>query len=192
MARWEPDAAARLEAAALELFAQHGYAATTVPSIAARAGLTTRSFFRHFADKREVLFIHEADFPGVVSSAISAQPEGLGAVDLVIRALEFVTTDRFSDWRDVLISRRAIVREDASLRERELLKFAILGESIRRSLVDRGIDDSTAALLAPIAVTVFDQSMNRWLDGDGSVPLVSIVRDTHAVLLAAFEVPANK
>ena len=56
MGRWKPDARGRLEQAAFELFTERGFEQTTVAEIAERAGLTERTFFRYFADKREVLF----------------------------------------------------------------------------------------------------------------------------------------
>ena len=74
MSRWAPDAALRLESAAVELFEEQGYGPTTVPQIAARAGLTTRTFFRHFADKRDVLFLRDREFPDVVGAALAGLP----------------------------------------------------------------------------------------------------------------------
>jgi AcrR family transcriptional regulator len=185
MSRWEPDAADRLERAALELFTEQGYAATTVPQIAARAGLTTRSFFRHFADKREVLFYYEREFPAVVASVIADVPDSVSPVELVLQSLEVLTAHRFNDWRTSLIARRAIVQAEGHLRERELLKLSVLGDAIRQGLLDRGIDDSTASWLAPMTVMIFDRSLNRWLDDEAGESLQKIVRDSQRTLWAA-------
>lgn len=185
MTRWEPDAASRLERAALELFGEQGYAATTVPQIAERAGLTTRSFFRHFADKREVLFFYEREFPEVVRAAMADLPADLTPIELLMRGLETVTATRFNDWRTHLVFRRRLVQADAGLHERELLKLTVLAEEIRASLLDHGVDEPTADLLAPMGVTIFDLSMSRWLDGDGTQSFLDCIHETQVTFRAA-------
>src|SRR4051794_32149270 len=99
MSRWEPDALERLTRAALELFAEQGYAATTVPQITARAGLTTRTFFRHFVDKREVLFARELDFPEVVTELVADAPRDLSAIELAMFGFEAIASTQFGPWR---------------------------------------------------------------------------------------------
>ncbi|MGD8193141.1 helix-turn-helix domain-containing protein [Herbiconiux sp. P18] len=184
MSRWEPDAAARLERAALELFAEQGFAATTVPQITARAGLTTRTFFRHFVDKREVLFVAERELPAYVASVTAAAPDGLTPMQLVMHGLASATATRFDPWREQLVARRAVIRSDDGLRERELLKGQVLSAAVEQGLRARGVPDATAALLAPVAVAVFDASLDRWLDGDPR-PLAEIVAATGRELQAA-------
>src|ERR1700712_466964 len=76
VSRWAPDARERLETAALDLFAENGYEATTVAQIADRAGLNRATFFRHFADKREVLFGGEDLLAGLFADAIRVAPPG--------------------------------------------------------------------------------------------------------------------
>ena len=164
MSRWAPDAAIRLERAALELFAEQGYAETTVPQITERAGLTTRTFFRHFADKPEVLFFREREFPTVVTNVLSHAPADLDPWALVMFGLEAVTANRFDQWRGDLLVRREILRADVRLRERELLKSAVLADAIEQSLLDYNVDPATAALLAPIAVVLFNSALSDWLD----------------------------
>ena len=80
MGRWEPDAQGRLARAALELYVDQGYEQTTVADIAARAGVTERTFFRHFADKREVLFAGSGAFQETVLSAIADHAEAATAL----------------------------------------------------------------------------------------------------------------
>lgn len=180
MSRWAPDAAVRLERAALELFASQGYSATTVPQITARADLTTRTFFRHFTDKREVLFLRERAFPGVVAALLADAPPALTPLDLVMHGFEQVARDQFDSGRHALSIRRAIIRSDAHLRERELLKSSMLAESIRGALIEYGIDASTAGLLAPLAVLLFDTSLSDWVDGSKDRPLIEVLRSTRA------------
>src|ERR1700684_661610 len=88
MARWQPNARERLERAALALFAEHGYDATTVAEIADRAGLTKSTFFRHFADKREVLFGGPDMLTGLSSDAIRTAPPAATAVGCLAAALQ--------------------------------------------------------------------------------------------------------
>ena len=184
MSRWAPDAALRLESAALELFAEQGYAATTVPQITARAGLTTRTFFRHFTDKREVLFLRDREFPAVVATVLAAAPAGLTALELVMFGLEAVTAENFDLWRDGMIVRRTIIQSDDRLRERELLKSSRLGAAIEDALLADGVEPSAAALVAPFGVLLFDAALGEWLDADptvgGTQSLATVLRTTLA------------
>lgn len=102
MSRWEPKARERLEQAALELFVEVGFAEATVPQITARAGLTTRTFFRHFADKREVLFAAEGELPALVARLMSEAPPDLPPLALIERGLQTVAVTRFEGHLDYL------------------------------------------------------------------------------------------
>ncbi len=95
MGRWQPNARGRLERAAVELFAEQGFAATTVPQIAARAGLTTRTFFRHFADKREVLFAGDEELPALVARLVADAPAALGPMLVIAHGLETIAATTF-------------------------------------------------------------------------------------------------
>lgn len=185
MSRWAPDAALRLESAALALFIEQGYAATTVPQITARAGLTTRTFFRHFADKREVLFLRDSEFPAVVGALVAAAPASLSPLDLVMHGLVTVTAENFDGWRAGMVQRRAVIRSDERLRERELLKSSRLADAIERALVDDGVAADTAALVAPLGVMLFDAALGQWLDGDER-SLPDVLRATRTRLQALF------
>src|ERR1700684_1135332 len=130
MSRWQPDARQRLEQAAIELFSAQGFAATTVPQIAARAGLTTRTFFRHFADKREVLYGGD-EIPHLAPRLITHAPASLDPATLLIGGLRTVAEIRFEGRREEIRVRRAIIRSDEGLRERDLRKRAELGGGMR-------------------------------------------------------------
>ncbi|PPG48754.1 TetR family transcriptional regulator [Rathayibacter sp. AY2B3] len=183
MSRWAPDAALRLEQAAMELFAEHGYAGTTVPAIAERAGLTTRTFFRHFADKRDVLFLREREFPEIVGRLLADAPAGLDTMALLMHGLE-AAADELQTWRAGIAARRAVVRSEPQLRERELLKSAALADSMRSALVDAGVSPEDAALAALTASALFDVSLERWLAAPGSVLLADVLRGERARLTA--------
>jgi AcrR family transcriptional regulator len=179
--RWEPDARRRLEQAALELFAEQGFAATTVPEITARAGLTTRTFHRHFADKREVLFAGE-DIPALAADMMAEAPAALDPLALIMGGLATVATTQFEGRRDELRTRREIIRSDAGLRERELRKRAAVSEAVRLGLVARGEPATRAALLAETGVTLLHVSVQEWLERDDERPLADIVGSTLTAL----------
>jgi AcrR family transcriptional regulator len=184
MSRWQPDARDRLERAALELFTEQGFAETTVPQITARAGLTTRTFFRHFADKREVLFAGEADLPALITGFLAAAPPDRSPMRVVVDGLPAVAPALFGDRRDYLRQRRAVVASDAGLQERELRKLATLSEAIADGLQSRGADELTAKLAAGFAVLVVNVSVTRWLEQTGDTALTAMVTETLTTLRA--------
>src|ERR1700757_4850795 len=98
MARWEPDAESRFRAAAIELFGEIGYDQTTVAAIAERAGLTARTFFRYFADKREVLFNGSEHLQQTMVDALARASAEASAVDAIAAALTSAG-DFFDDER---------------------------------------------------------------------------------------------
>jgi AcrR family transcriptional regulator len=178
VSRWQPDARQRLERAALDLFAQQGFAATTVPQITARAGLTTRTFFRHFADKREVLFSGEEEVPGLVAQMMAEAPAAIDPVTLIVEGLKTIAETRFEGRLDELREKRQIIQTDESLRERNLRKLAALRDAIRTGFIARGVDSLPATLLAEISVTLLNVSLNEWLDQTTDRPLFDIVLET--------------
>jgi AcrR family transcriptional regulator len=163
VARWSPDARGRLERAAFELFAEQGFAATTVPQITARAGLTTRTFFRYFADKREVFFAGD-EIPELARRLIAEAPAGLDPVAVLERGLREVAADRFDGHREEIRRRRDLVVAEPSLRERDAQKRADLVRVIRPGLIERGVDPLEAALLAELSVVVLHVALDAWLD----------------------------
>ncbi len=184
VSRWQPGARGRLERAALELFVEQGFAETTVAQITARAGLTTRTFFRHFADKREVLFAYEEELPALVARVMADAPAAHGPMRLIADGLGVIAATRFEGQVEQLRTLRAIVQSDDGLRERELRKLAVLSEAIVLGFRDRGHDELTSTLAAHTAVTVFSVAVRRWLDQDGEQPLTELVHDTLRALLA--------
>ncbi|SNY34958.1 DNA-binding transcriptional regulator, AcrR family [Paractinoplanes atraurantiacus] len=184
MSRWRPGARERLEEAAIELFVEQGFAATTVPQITARAGLTTRTFFRHFADKREVLFGGD-EIPGMATRMIEQAPAGDDPMTVILDGLRAVTAARFEGRRDELRVRREIVRSDPGLRERDLRKRDSLRLAISAGFQARGIDPLRAALLAETAVMLLFVSFDEWLDQPGDRTLITIIEDALTALRQA-------
>lgn len=183
MGRWQPGARERLEQAALDLFLEQGFTETTVPQITARAGLTTRTFFRHFADKREVLFAGEELVPERVAGLMAAAPPSLGPMALITEGLAPAAAEIFEGRSlDYLLRRRAAVDAEPALAERELRKFALLSQALEQGFRDRGVDDLTAKVAAEIAVTTLRVAVTRWLNQRGDPDLPTTITQTLAAM----------
>lgn len=163
MGRWESGSAERLSDAALRLFTAQGFDRTTVAEIATEAGLTERTFYRHFADKPEVLFSGQEDFERLFLDALRASPAS-DPMDLVAAALEGVAAFFPRHKRDWSRARQHVVENDRALQERELHKMSTLGASLRTALTERGVDPTTAALAADVCVSVFRTTFTLWLE----------------------------
>ena len=181
VSRWQPGARERLERAAIELFATQGFAATTVPQITARAGLTTRTFFRHFADKREVLFYGMEMLRDLLVRAVADAPASATAMDAVGAAFEAAGAMLQENPERVRL-RDAIVSAHAELRERELIKLAALASAVAGALCDRGIPESAASLAAETGAAVFKVAFARWVGEPGQPDLPGIFRESMAGL----------
>jgi AcrR family transcriptional regulator len=179
--RWEPDARGRLVRAAMELFTEQGFAATTVPEITARAGLTTRTFFRHFADKREVVYAGD-EIPVRVGQLLAEAPRDLDPVALVEHALHQIGSARFDGRREEVRRLRDLVRAEPSLQERDAQKRADLVRVVRPALEERGADPVTAALLAEVGVSVVNVALDVWLDDERERPFGEVAAGCFARL----------
>ncbi|MGW7253618.1 helix-turn-helix domain-containing protein [Streptomyces sp. NPDC054834] len=177
MGRWEPNARGRLERAALELYGERGYEQTTVAEIAKRAGLTERTFFRHFADKREVLFAGAASLQELFVSTASQAPESAAPIDAVAAALEAVAV-MFQERRAHARQRHAVIVANAELQERELIKLASLSAALADTLRGRGVKEPAASLTAEAGVAVFKIAFERWIDADNERDLGHLVRES--------------
>lgn len=154
----------------MNLFTDQGYSGTTVPQIAEAAGLTTRTFFRHFSDKRDVLFLRDREFPRAVSDFMESIPHERGGTATVRAGLASACRG-LQDWREQIARRRSIIRSEPALHERDLLRSHYLARAIERSLNQRGIAPEHAHTLAALAVTCFDLAMDRWLEGPSDLSL---------------------
>lgn len=172
--RWTPDARGRLEQAALELFAEQGYAATTVPQITGRAGLTTRTFFRHFADKREVIFGGN-EIPENVARLIAAAPEDLGPMAVLRDVLHQVANDQFADGRAETAAWREMIRANDELRDRDARKRADMVNAARDAFLDRGQTPLQATVLAELGVLAFHVALDEWSSAEESRAMTTVV-----------------
>ncbi|MEC5148369.1 AcrR family transcriptional regulator [Cryobacterium psychrotolerans] len=176
MGRWLPDAHGRLARAALELYSERGFEQTTALEIAERAGVTERTFFRYFADKREVLFQGSQELQRIILETIAETPEDVRPVDVVISAMNKVGGLVFD--RAHSIRRAAIIAANPALLERELLKFSTLSAAVAGALRERGVTEPSATLAAETGVTVFKIGFERWIAGTPSEDWAECIRDT--------------
>jgi AcrR family transcriptional regulator len=165
MSRWKPDAAGRLMKAALSLFEQQGYDETTVAEIAAKAGLTKRTFFRYFSDKREVLFSGSQELEHRWVEAVAAAPADATTLAAVEAGLDAVA-EMFVDRHAFARTRAVVVNANPELQERELIKLQNLAGAIEAALAERGVPANAATLAAQAGVTVFHVAFARWLAQD--------------------------
>jgi AcrR family transcriptional regulator len=177
VARWDPGTADRLRKAALELYAEHGYEAVTVTQIAERAGITRRSYFRYFPDKREVLFAGSEQLPPAIAEAVLAAEEAESPLRTALVALADVGT-QITRLVDPSPERRAVIAATAELRERERTKAAAITTALREALELRGTAPELAKAAAQVATIVFGDAFDRWIDAAGE-------RDYPACLEAA-------
>lgn len=175
MTRWEPNARGRLEQAAMELYAERGFEQTTVVEIAERAGLSERTFFRHFADKREVLFAGSGALQELLVSAVAGAPESAAPIEAAVAGIE-AAAGALQERRDRARRRQAVIAASAELRERELIKLASLAAALAEALRLRGVGEPAASLTAEIAIAVFRVAFERWVEESGQDDFTHLIR----------------
>jgi AcrR family transcriptional regulator len=191
MARWEPDAAGRLAEAAMELYRERGFDQTTVADIAARAGLTERTFFRYFADKREVLFSGSHHLQDFLVDKVTHAPASLGPLDAVAHALA-ASGEIFDPRRDFARQRHALIVTHPELRERELIKFMTLAAAVGEALRSRGVPAPAAGLAADAGMTIFKRAFESWLEDPKKKDVAHHVHAAHAELRSVVAGPTGK
>ena len=170
MSRWAPDARERLETAALDLFAANGYEETTVAQIADRAGLNRATFFRHFADKREVLFGGEDVLAGLFADGIRTAGPDATLTECLQAAFAAAEVAMTPQQRARAAQRVLVVAANSEVQERGLLKHARIARSISTALRERGTDELTARLGAEVGMLAFSVAVERWMRSDGGEP----------------------
>jgi len=183
MGRWEPNARGRLEQAALELFVERGFEQTTVAGIAQRAGLTERTFFRHFTDKREVLFAGGSMLQELLVKGVAQAPPDAAPLDAVSGSLQ-AAAPHLQQRGDYPMQRQAVIAANPELQERELIKLAGLAAAMAAALRDRGVPGPAASLAAEAGIAVFRVAFERWIAEDCRPELATLIRDSLAQLRA--------
>jgi AcrR family transcriptional regulator len=179
MGRWQPNARGRLEKAAMELYAERGFDQTTVAQIAERAGLTERTFFRHFADKREVLFAGSAQLQDLLVETVAAAPASATPIDAVAAGIDAIgAVLQESRGRAFARERQSIVTASGELRERELNKMSSLAGALSDTLRKRNVAELAASLLGELGIAVFRISFERWVSGSRDQDLRVLMRES--------------
>jgi AcrR family transcriptional regulator len=161
----------------MELYSEHGFDQTTVAQIAERAGLTERTFFRHFADKREVLFWGAETLQELLVNAVAGAPDHLAPIDAVAVGLEAISGP-LGERREGARQRQAIIAASAELQERELIKLAKLASALADALRGRGVTDPAASLAAEAGIAVFRVAFERWVAQASARDLSRLMQDS--------------
>jgi AcrR family transcriptional regulator len=177
MTRWEPNARGRLEQAALALYGERGYENTTVAEIAKRAGLTERTFFRYFADKREVLFAGGSTLQELMVQAVADAPDSTAPINAVAAGLDAAAAV-LQERRDSARQRQAVIAANTELQERELIKLASLATALADTLRQRGVSDPAASLTAEAGIAVFRIAFERWIDDADQRGFSQLIRES--------------
>jgi AcrR family transcriptional regulator len=163
MMRWAPGTPERLQRAALELFADRGYEQTTAAEIADSVGLTERTFYRHFTDKREVLFHGQQQLTDAFLAGVGDAPPDASAIELGVCALRSAASYFPDDRRPDSRLRQSVIDKNPALQEREAHKMAVLGTALAEALRARGVDDLVADVAARTTVMAFGITFERWI-----------------------------
>ena len=174
MPRWEAGAQTRLTRAAYELYIERGFEHVTVAEIAERAGLTKRTFFRYFDDKREVLFSGSPAMQEAVVEAVATAPESVTPIDAVVAALA-VAGSGITEIGEGARARQRLIESSSDLQEREMIKMVALKEAIGGALQSRGVPESEAGLTAHAGVAVFQTAFERWAHTEDSADFPSLI-----------------
>ena len=161
----------------MELYVERGFEQTTVAEIAKRAGLTERTFFRHFADKREVLFWGAATLQERLVSAVASAPDSAAPIDAIAGAIE-VAGVLLQERREAARQRQTIIAANTELQERELIKLASLASALAGALRRRGVSEPAASLTAEAGIAVFKIAFGLWVDEDSGPDLPRLIQES--------------
>ncbi|MEU9048355.1 MULTISPECIES: helix-turn-helix domain-containing protein [unclassified Kitasatospora] len=166
MGRWEPGARERLVVAAVDLFTEQGYDATTVAQIAERAGVTKSTFFRHFPDKRELLVAGQETLSRLLAEGIADAPCDASPLEAVAAGLQRASTAMGPGSRELAPRLKAAVAASTELQERDALKTVSLAAAMTTALLARGVPGPTAALAGELGVLAFKRGYAEWAEED--------------------------
>lgn len=154
---------ARLQEAALELYRERGYDGATTAEIAARAGVTERTYFRYFADKREVLFDEDARLRPMLIAAVAEAPAGQAPLDVLMGAFRAIE-GLLKENRPFTEPRQEIIARTPALWERAEAKSASLTILLSTELQRRGVDPKLATLAARTGMAAFGYAAQAWFE----------------------------
>ncbi|WP_225726553.1 MULTISPECIES: TetR/AcrR family transcriptional regulator [unclassified Nocardia] len=185
MARWEPGARERLVLAAVDLFTEQGYDATTVTQIAERAGVTKSTFFRYFPDKRDLLMAGQQTLSRLLTEGIAAAPDGATPLEAVAAGLERAAGAMGPMNRELAPRLRAAIAANVELQERDALKSVGLAAATADALTARGVPEPTAQLVGELGILAFKRGYAQWMEAHDDAALAPYVLAALAELRAA-------
>lgn len=185
MTRWEPNARLRLVRAAIDLFTEQGYDRTTVAQIAERAGLTKTTFFRHFPDKREVLFAGQEVHTRLLADGVAAAPDSATPLEAVGAALDALAASFTAEQREFAPRLLAVIAGNPELQERATFKRAALAAALTSALGKRGVPDLTAGLAADLGARAFERAFGRWIEPSSQQSFTELAREELQALRTA-------
>ena len=177
MVRWQPGAKERLQAAALELFAAHGFEQTTTADIAQAVGLTERTFFRHFADKREVLFYGQQEYLQAFLDGVAAAPSDASPLAIIAAALQSAAALFPDERRPFSQLRQTVIAKNPALQEREQHKRSMVATTVAEALRARGVVEPAATLAAESGAVVFGIAFAQWISDGQTRSLADIAAE---------------
>jgi AcrR family transcriptional regulator len=177
MGRWEPGASVRLRAAAMDLYVEQGFEQTTVAEIAERAGVTSRTFFRYFSDKREVLFEGSATLQQNLVTALENAPESASPMDAIWVVLD-IAAEMLGQHHDFSQLRQTVIVANPELMERELIKMAKISSALADGLRRRGVLEPAASLAAEVGIAILRVAFERWVSGPRNRKLATAMRES--------------
>lgn len=183
MGRWPGGATERLERAALELFQSRGFESATVAEIAQSAGLTERTFYRHYADKREVLFAGSTQLEDLLVRLVVEADPSLSPIQAITAALTGAA-GIFEGRRSLVSQRQKVIAANPELQERELIKLSRLAAALAGALRQRGVPEPGATLVAEAGVAIFRVAFDRWIGGADQRSLAVVITDSAGHLRA--------
>ncbi|MFI1994149.1 TetR/AcrR family transcriptional regulator [Actinoplanes sp. NPDC020271] len=185
MARWEPGTFERLRAAALTLYDEQGFEKTTVAQITERAGMNRRTFFHHFADKREVVFAGQDQSEEFIAAEIRNQPEGTDPLHAAVAGLAAAADQIYEQFRDGAVLLGRVIAASPELQERELVKRSTLAARIAAALRERGTAETAATVAGWTAVAIFFVARNQWNQPGNEHTLADLITTTLQEFLSA-------
>lgn len=168
----------------MELYGERGFANTTVEEIAARAGLTERTFFRYFADKRDVLFGGASVLQDFLVARVLEAPASLSPIEVVATAYVAAGDDIFEERREFARARQAVIAANTELQERELIKLATLTAALAAAMRQRGVKDPAASMAAEVGGAAFKLGFERWVEDTTGKPMSKFIRQSLDALKA--------
>ena len=165
---------ARLELAALRLFEQNGFDATTVNEIARSAGVSHMTFFRYFPSKDSVL-VDDLHDPLIAGSVLAQDPRAT--------PIEQVRLGLLAAWVTLSDSDEAIVRSRVRLIAGHPRLSAAARQSMQRTedcvveaLASRGVSPLDSRVAAGACLGALMAAMLHWGATEDRRPLAAVMR----------------